>query len=697
MKRIVTGTAIVVVLAALGGFGFQAWLKNKVQTETEQSFAALRASGVDARFTSTDVSLLDRKVNISGVRIASGNGDSVLDIDRLILRISSAPTSERMQADDMAFSGVRMTLKGEPAGGGEMVYTIPDMTVRGYDGPVSLLPSDQHGGPYAALRLGLRQFATLKADEVLIPQASILVTPAPAMADAVRTEVTYRTITLDKIDAGKVQKLSVAQTQFKTTPVAPPPQGDKTATEAAEDEETKARPTAPGSGEIRDIAIHDIDSAPVLAATNPADEDQKAAVAPVAAPKSDAPKSDAPYQSVFRLLETGPHTITLPESTSKAASTRIEKLGIRPEAFAPERVAALSAINLNTSSTSLEDAQRALALTSGLIEAVSIGKVEIKDNLTQEEGVTSSIGLLVLENISNGVLNKLEMKDAQVQDKDGLTRFGRFAINKLDMPALNHFSEMANESLPDAALMLFRIISGFEMENVSVPDSISSGTKGEQITLGKMSLTWGELLGDAPTQLELTIADLSSPISEQDDMPFSLLAGTGMKRANAGVTVKVNYDQASQTLSIAPFESTLNGALKVQVGAKLDNVAKEIFTEEGAMEEALMNITVGPVSVALTNEGLAQILLQQLSKDAGVSEDAYRQQIIETLTELVPALSDAPETAQVLEAVISFIKNPKTLTLTATPKTTAPLIELMYQEDPTAIAQFFTISAKTSP
>lgn len=67
---------------------------------------------MDARFSSTDVSLLSQKVTISGVRISSENGNSVLDIEKLVLRISTAPSGERMQADEMDFSGVRMTLKG---------------------------------------------------------------------------------------------------------------------------------------------------------------------------------------------------------------------------------------------------------------------------------------------------------------------------------------------------------------------------------------------------------------------------------------------------------------------------------------------------------------------------------------------------------------------------------------------------------
>ncbi|MGQ3673053.1 hypothetical protein ACT6QG_11725 [Xanthobacter sp. TB0136] len=687
MKKAGIGIVIIVVVAVLGGFGFQAWLKSKVQTETEQSFAALRASGVDARFSSTDVSLLSQKVTISGVRISSENGDSVLDIEKLVLRISTAPSGERMQADEMDFSGVRMTLKGAPAGGGQIVYIIPDMDVIGYEGPMNLLPSDQHGGPYAALRLGLRQFATLKADEVRIPQATVTITPAPDDEASSRSEVTYRDIALDQIATGKVRKLSIAEARFRLEAPAPAEQNEAT---TATDVDKPGPVTT--TGEIRDIIIHEIDSAPVLAATAPAAEAGTDA-------KDTAPATltDEPYQRIFRQLETGPHLVASPDSTSKGASTLIEDFGIRPAAFAPERIATLNALNLSSPSISLEDAQRALGLTVDVLQAVQVKSIRVSESTSQEKDATTSMSLLLAEDISNGIITKLEMKDAEVRDQDGQTRFGRFAINRLDLPALARFSEAANESLPDASLLLFRIISGFEIEDASVPGDVSSSGKGGPITVGRMALTWGELLGDAPTRLELVITDISGPISAQDEMPFNLLASTGMTRAKVSLLLKMNYDQASQTLSIAPAESDLDGALKMQLNARLENVAKEIFTEEGAMEESLMNITIGPVSLSVTNQGLAQLLLKEQARAAGVSEEEYREQVIALLTALAPALSDAPETAQVLESVIAFIKDPKTLTLTATPKGAVSLIDLVYSENRETALKDFTISATTSP
>ncbi len=724
MRKIVLGIAVVAVLAVVGGFGFQAWLKNKVQSEVENSFAGLRASGVNATFTGTNVALLDRKVTISGVRIAATNGDSVLDLDNLDLRISGAPTNERMQADEMAFSGLRLTLKGEPASGGEVVYTIPTLNVRGYEGPMKLLPSDQHGGPYAALRLVLRQFATLRADELRVPSANVVMTAAPSVENGqVRTQMDYQDIALDKIDAGKVQKLSIADVRFKadylTEPkkaepapvpapdVTPAPDANDdgaddadttaadadTATDTDADTEANAFEhvaTVPNSGEIKNILIHEIDTNPVLAATEPTGQPQTDATSP-------APKADEPYQRIFRLLETGAHSVTIPDSTNTAASTRIEELGIRPSAFSPERIAALNALNIVSSNLSLDEAQQALALTTGLIEAVNLGNVTIKDMESKEKQATTRTGSLVLDNLSNGILGKLEMNNAEVRDEDGLTRFGRFTLNRLDIPVLTRFSETVNASLSDASLLLFRIIAGFEIENVEVPDTVSGTDKSEPIRVGKFSLAWGNLLGDAPTRLELNATDLSGAITDEDELPFSLLASAGMTRANVGLVLNVIYDQATQTLSIAPAESTLQNAFKVRLEAKADNVAKEIFTEESAVEEALQNVTAGPISLSVTNLGFAELMMKSQAEKAGVSVDEYRQQLLALFTGLAGSYAEGPEAQQVTQAVVDFINNPKTLTISATPKGRVPLQELLDSDDPDAITRAFTISATTAP
>ncbi len=721
MRKIVLGIAVVAVLAVIGGFGFQAWLKNKVQSEVENSFASLRASGVNASFTGTNVALLDRKVTISGVRIAATNGDSVLDLDNLDLRITGAPTNERMQADEMAFTGLRLTLKGEPASGGEVVYTIPTLNVRGYEGPMKLLPSDQHGGPYAALRLVLRQFATLRADELRIPNANVVMTAAPSVENGqVRTEMNYQDIALDKVDAGKVQKLSIADVRFKAdyltepkkaepvpvpAPTPAPAQNDTGAEADAADADVAATDTdgdtevnafeqvatVPNSGEIKNILIHEIDTNPVLAATEPTGQPQ----ADIA--KGEAPKADEPYQRIFRLLETGSHSVTLPASTNTAASTRIEELGIRPSAFSPERIAALNALNIVSSNLSLDEAQQALALTTGLIEAVSLRNVTLKEMVSKEKEATTRTGALVLDNLSNGILGKLEMNDAEVRDADGLTRFGRFTLNRLDIPVLTRFSETVNASLPDASLLLFRIIAGFEIENVEVPDTVSGTDKSEPIRIGKFSLAWGDLLGDAPTRLELKATDLSGSISDEDELPFSLLASAGMTRASVGLTLNVVYDQAAQTLSISPAESTLQNAFTVRLEARAENVAKEIFTEESAVEEALQNVTAGPITFSLTNLGLAELMMKNQAEKAGVSVDEYRQQLLALFSGLAGSYAEGPEAAQVTKTIVDFINNPKTLTITATPKGRVPLQELLDSEDPDAITRAFTISATTAP
>ncbi|MGE4373837.1 MAG: hypothetical protein AB7E29_13250 [Xanthobacter sp.] len=705
MKKIVIGIGVVVVLAIAGGTGLDLWLKQRVHSEVEQSFSTLRASGVEADFAATGFSVLDRKVTIDNVRIASQNGNSVLTVKNLTMHIAAPPHDGRLKADDAVLTGITLTLQDEAAGGGKMVYSIPDMTLRGYEGPLSLLASDQHEGPYAALRLVLRQLATLKADEVNIPLVTTLFAPAPEAAEPVRMETMLHNLTLENLVDGKAERLSLADSRLTLANLPGP-------------DDSNQETGTPSVSELKNVVVHDIDTAPILAAT---------------AEKPDA--AEKAYGRVFRLLETGAHKLTSDDSTVSVSALQVENFGIRPSAFAADKVEAINRLSLKGSNLSLEEGRQMLAYSIGLIEAISVSRLTFSDLETRDALSSEKVGAMELKNLSNGILASLEIRNSVNTDQTDIVRVGRLALNGLDIPTLVRANELADDAPAEAGLLMFRILSGFELnglEVVDAPEQIddasggeagsaadtpsgaaeqappdaadtqtadadSSDVSDEPLRLEKLALSWGDLLGGAPTRVDMQIDGLELPIDAEDGEPFNLLANAGLTHANIGVTLHMTYDQAAETLTLAPLEARVNDALKASLEASIGNVPKTIFTEDDALDENMASFTAGPASFTLTNLGIVDLMLKQQASKLGVSEDQYREVVVGIIQEVSQPYAGVPDISHVVQALISFVQSPGTLTLTVTPKGKPLLLTLLGADDLEALAQSFQIQAKATP
>ncbi|MGQ3674389.1 hypothetical protein ACT6QH_02650 [Xanthobacter sp. TB0139] len=691
MKKIVIGIGVVVVLAIAGGTGLDLWLKQRVHSEVEQSFSTLRASGVEAEFAATGFNTLDRRVTIDNVRIASHNGNSVLTVKNLTMHIAAPPQDGRLKADDAVLTGITLTLKDEAAGGGQMVYSIPDMTLRGYEGPLSLLASDQHEGPYAALRLVLRQLATLKADEVKIPLVTALFAPAPKAAEPVRVESVLHNLTLENLVDGKAKRLTLARSRI-TSANLPGPQDSNQET------------GAPSISELKEMVIHDIDTAPILAAT---------AMTPDAGEK--------PYGQLFRLLETGPHTLTEEDSTASISALQIEKFGIHPSAFAADKVEAFNKLKLKGSSLSLEEGRQMLALSIGLIEAVSFSRLTLSDLDNRDSLSSDQIGVLELKGLSSGVLASLELRQSRNTDQSDIIELDRLALSQLDISALVRANELADDAPAEAGLLMFRIFSGFELNKLKIQDApeqpqaenadntpavqdedtpqTAATTPDEPLQLEKLSVSWGDLLEGAPTRVNLQLSGLSLPLDdeEEDIPPFNLMANAGYTHAIVGTSLNLAYDQTSETLTLAPLEAAVKDALTARIEVRMGNVPKTVFTEDDALEESMATFTAGPATLTLTNQGIVEMMLKQKAKEAGVSEEEYREIVVGIIQEVSQPYAGVPDVGNVVQALISFVQNPGTLTLSITPKGKPLLLTLLGTDDLEALAQSFKIQARAEP
>ncbi|GLI22729.1 MULTISPECIES: hypothetical protein [Xanthobacter] len=662
--KVAVAIGIVAVLGAGGWFGFAAWSRAKVRAEVDQAFAGIRAAGSKASFTDAGFDPTDRAVTVSGIAIASADGTAAVKIARLVARGSEKPIDRRVTLEALDLDGVEVTLTGDAAQGGTVSYSLPQVMIDRYNGPMTLIAAGEGGGAYGALRVALRQLAATTAAKVTIPEARVRMAPAGAPP----MEATYTNLAAEGINAGAIRSLIIDRsTAAYVLPGAAPADGQGT--------------PAKFNLRIEGLVAAQIDTAPLLLMTQPGGPAGKAADA---------------YGRIYGKVVTGPYVISQEGgATQGGASMLMENFAIRPSAFDAGRLAKFQAlVTKPPANPSVEDSRRAAELLRDTIGGLSFSTIAVTEAYTTDKGETGHVGLIRMDGLANGVLDGFVLERADGKTTEGGTgKIGRLAVRQLDFNQLAALAAEAQSPSPTTALVLFRVISGLDIKNLEVPYG-EGDAKDEPVKIGNLSLSWGGSLGVLPSYVDFALTDVSGPIRPEDGEPFTYLINAGMKRATVSLGAKAFYDVNESSLTLAPITTEVKDAFRVTIETKLSDVPQSAFSDAGSFVNELPAIGAGPVTVTLTDLGLAKLMYAQFAKAAGMSEADYREQVLSLAEAFAAEMEEGmPEMAPVGAAMVSFLRNPGTLKVTAKPKGFVPLIALASSGDPTVLLETFTFEA----
>lgn len=671
--RIAGAIGLVAVLCVAGWYGFLAWSRTKVRAEVDAVFAGIRDTGAKASFTDAAFDPKEMGITVTGISIVSPDGAARVKVDRLSARGGERPNDRRVAVDALDLDGVEIALTGEAAAGGTITYTLPQVMIDRYNGPLSLVAAGEGNGPFGALRVALRQLAATTAAKVTIPEARGRIAPA----DAAPTEFTYRNLAAEGVNAGLIRSMVVDTITFSfPLPPLPAAQIGGGAKNAAPDKTAPSRATA----QIDGYVAAQIDTAPFLLMTQPGGPSGKAAET---------------YGRIVGKVVTGPYKMTQENGlTQGAQSILLENMAIRPASFDAQRIATFDALGRKAPDLSPEESRRFIEVTRDLVGGLAFTTYAVTNATSEQQGAKGKVATVRLEGLANGVLDGATLEGVEgVTPGGGAAKMARFAVRQLDFNQLTRLAAEADAPSPLSALVLFKVFSGVEMKGLEVPYGEGPHSS-EPVKIGTFALSWGGSLGALPSYLDFTLADVSGPIHADDGEPFTYLVGAGINRATISMGLKAAYDINDRTLTIAPVTTEVKDAFRVNLESTLADVPDAAFTDAAGFVSALPAVAAGPVKVTLTDLGLAKLMFAQMAAASGVSEDEYRNEVVALAEDFAAELEAvSPDAAVVGAAVVAFLRKPGTLTVTATPKGRVPLLALAGSDDPSVVLEAFNFSA----
>lgn len=675
MKKVIIAVVVLAILGVGGYFGFHVYVQSRARSDLDQMFATLRAQGAQASYKDVAFRLTGRELTVSDIDITAPGGGAHMKVARLVAREVTAPSGGMVQAKSVEVTGLNVDLKDALLAGTTVTYVAPQVVLTNYSGPDRMPVAQPGNKSNPVLRDSLVLFAALRIDAISIPTLSGEIVPAAGQAGAKAqpASFTYEAITASGIGDGRIAELTFGKMRVTSTT------------------QVDDKPT-PTVTEVVNVRASGIDTGPIRALTDT------------------EPKAASPLP-IYTKVTSGAYSVKQGDaSTVTAGAMTADRIAINPQKLSLDRLQQLSELAQQTPSNDPKLAREAIERALPAIDGFAFGQIALTDVSVVEKDGSAKIAAMKLDGFVDGRLETFEILglEAHNHDQQPVT-LKRAAITGLSLKnILQQSAKVAssNESgqlvALDAAAAVLKSFSGFELEGLIAPYD----TSGKPVTIEAMALSWGDFTGLLPTRVSFRLDKLTGPISAEDGEPFSYLAAAGLDRSTISSQINMSYAADTGSLSLAPAAMELEKAFSFKVDARVDNVAKDVFDKSpkevlenpGALFAKLDAATAGPVTVTLTNLGVADLMLKQQAEAAGVEPEDLRAELASGIQEAAKlAVSIAPEAQSVGEALAAFVKTPGTLTVTLTPKQPVPLLHLISLSDPMEALPLFTITATATP
>jgi hypothetical protein len=685
MRRIVTGVLVALVVGAAGYYGAVYWAERTAAREVDVMLDRWRSGGGTATRGRVAFDLWTRTVKVADVSLqAASSPDERIAIDEVIA--TGVYPSGQVRRLDIIGLETSHALPG--LAGVQLQQKAPRVTLTDF----SERPTVRTRGasPIDAIRRWLEQFSAITASSIEAPALTVTIVPAASgnRPDLMGTaEYTYSNLILRDVVNGRVGEATVDSVAFRVN---------------------AGRMSRGFTGEVAKASARDIDIAPVLAWLDPS-----------------RPRDEG-YQRVYRQLTAGPYTVRFGDGTGMGIDKLVaEEIGLRPAKLSLDDLIFLMEVGRPGAAPPTPGQLGMLTdKTAGLYEGIRLGRLEMQGLRLDPPGAEIKVATVVLDGFDNGRLAELSIEGVHghrgrntlsyggrsVERRDGSTpaeepplSMGRMSLKGFQIASLlrTTSTQLASVGLrtpgPDPLLTMLGLLEGLELRDIAVPDART----GRMIHLEALDAAWGQLIGGIPSEARLS-ARLSGPIDATDPDAFvRALAARGMGAMAASLDLGLRWQEAEQSVVLAPATMEIRDVLALSVRASAGNVPRDMLsTDIVKVIAGAPLVEARQVELTLRDLGGVEIAAAQVAQAQGGDAEAGRAVLAALVAQwAAKAAQTTPDLQPFFDALTRFVQGKgETLTIALTPKRGVGLLQLVEAARRDAVAALlanFTVEVKT--
>ena len=661
--KILIGFLAAIVIAVAGYFGFEFYVQQRIASDIEATFAAVRASGAKAEHGKVSFDLWNRTVTIADVSGELAADPPVnLKIGRVIAVGVNQPADGRFAASRIELTDLNAAAAMGTRAGLRTSYQVPRIEVSDYSGPAGPMRRLESSNLADIYRFALEHFAAVSAKAVIAPTLTLKLAPAGTSPAAGAGDYTYANIALRDIKDGKIASSTVERVSFSL------------AMNAAGKAENVA-------GDIASLAADDFDATAMLAILDP------------------ARANDDKYYRAYRQLTAGPYTVSLQKGlTMRVDGVTVDDVGLRPSRLQfPQLMAIVEAAPPPGTTPTPAQTRDLITKTAAIYEGVRIGNASLRGfamDLPEGGFRLASARLTTLE---NGKIAEFAIEGLEGKAPQGPVTMGRFALKGLDIANLMRSSAQLSGSgqkpSPDQLLGLLALLEGAELSNLVAPYK----STGKPVTIDTLNLSWGQFVGPIPTRARATVK-MKGPVDTNDPEPFKTLAQAGLANASVDFDLGAAWDESGRSFAIQPGALDIGNVLAATVRLSLANVQRGTFSLN-PLQAAIMaaQIEAGPVELVVRDAGGIDLAITQQARQQKISVEDARRAMTEKIRENATQMATTnPDVMAIAGALTHFIENPGgTLTVKLTPKGKVAMMDIVQamKTSPVAALARFQVDA----
>lgn len=350
--------------------------------------------------------------------------------------------------------------------------------------------------------------------------------------------------------------------------------------------------------------------------------------------------------------------------------------------FAVRSLTLASTLMLSTAAFAAPDAQKIADAFVAAAQARGEAKVTFDsakadgDNVTltnvkmvAKQGGDVSIPAVViespLERTSGGfTAASIGFDDGKVVDKETTITWAKGQFKDAVVPAPSEINSKSK----------ITPFSNMEMSTISV----ASAETPSPITVDNVSVALGDIVEGAPNDGQLRITGVTVPgdVLKSDEQTKDWVEQLGYDKLNFDVGIDGAYDNSKQSFTFRSISLDGKDVGKLVITGTFGGLPRDKLQDPDKLSELVATATVDNAKIRFDNAGIVGRVIEMQAKAMGATSDQFVDQISGALPLLLSVVGNQGFQDRIATAATAFLKDPKSLTITAAPGNPVPIMQI---------------------
>lgn len=190
--------------------------------------------------------------------------------------------------------------------------------------------------------------------------------------------------------------------------------------------------------------------------------------------------------------------------------------------------------------------------------------------------------------------------------------------------------------------------------------------------------------GGLPTSGSINVEGIEITADSLDDEEQKALSDLGYESLTLSIQMEADWKPDTGELAIDRLTLSGENAGTLNAALRINGLTREVLEQLDAAQDnpeqamgLMQGLLVESISLRIDNDSIVDRVLENQAKEAGATREVFVEQLTGALPFMLSMLNNAEFQAKVAGAATTFLKDPKSLSASATPAAPVPFAQIL--------------------